>query len=399
MGGISGRGTATATSTGTLPGVTVGAHARVATAISSGISVTSATTFTVASPLPPPSVVIHPPAAGATFTRVAGGPAVSISLTLTGTSRPTNGVITQLTATVNCPALRVASTTWGQRVAPGAATRSVSSAGTHTLTVTAIDAHGTASATRTFAVVVVEPRTVCGASFLDGEGEGRCDAEDFELSTVTVKLYTGANGLVGGEVTDSRGDDAFCKVAPGTYHVVATASAGLTASTVGERTVMVAGANVGAPRLGFSLDFAARRTLKADGDTTGDWKRTLDKAIGGQTSGPPGSNAALERSTRKIAHFALKSFDHVTLKTAAAMMGSSGTNPTSRLAKHRIAADHNYPNAAYIGGNQTLTRGFLWWGEEVLGYSGKDPSADLIRAKDGFDADNNSQGGPVNGPR
>ena len=52
MGSISGRGTATATSTGTLPGVTAGAHALVATAISSGISVATATTFTVASTLP-----------------------------------------------------------------------------------------------------------------------------------------------------------------------------------------------------------------------------------------------------------------------------------------------------------------------------------------------------------
>ena len=297
------------------------------------------------------------------------------------------------------PALPVASTTLGQRVAPGAATMSVSSAGTHTLMVKAIDAHGPASATCTFAVVVGQPRTVYGASFFDVDGDGRCAAEDFDLSTVTVKLYAAANGLVGGEVTDSRGDDAFCKVAPGTYRVIATASAGLKASTVGERMVTVAGANVGVPRLGFSLDFAAMRTMKADGDTTGDWKHTLDKAIGGKTSGPPGSKAALERSTRKISHFALKSFDHVTLKPAAAMMGYGGTNPTSQLAKHLIASDDNYPNAAYIGGNQTLTRAFVGWGEEVLGHSGKYPSAHIIRAKDWFDADNNSQGGPVNGPR
>jgi hypothetical protein len=398
MGGTSGLGTATATGTGTLTGVTAGTHALVATAISSGISVTTATTFTVASTLPPPTVVIHTPAAGATFTRVAGGPAVSIPLTFTGTSLPTNGAITQLKATVDCTALPVASTTLGQRVAHGAATMSVSSAGTHTLTVTAIDAYGTASATRTFAVVVVQPRTVYGASFFDVDGDGRCDAEDFDLSTVTVKLYTAANVLVGGDVTDSSGDYAFCNVAPGTYRVVATASAGLKASTVGERTVTVAGANVSVPRIGFSLDFAAMRTMKADGDTTADWKHTLDKAIGGKTPGTPGSKAALERSTRKIAHFALKSFDHVTLKTAAAMMGYSGTNPTSLLAKHLIAAEYNYQNAAYIGGNKTLTMAFLWWGEYVLAHSGKYSSADLIRAKDWFDAYNSSQGGPVNGP-
>ena len=102
------------------------------------------------------------------------------------------------------PALPVASTTLGQRVAHGAATMSVSSAGTHPLMVKAIDVHGPASATCTFAVVVGQPRTLYGASFFDVDGDGRCAAEDFDLSTVTVKLYTAANGLVRGEVTNSR---------------------------------------------------------------------------------------------------------------------------------------------------------------------------------------------------
>lgn len=398
IGGTTGLGTATATGTGTLTGVTAGTHALVATAMSSGIAVTTSTTFTVASTVAPPTVVIHTPAAGATFTRVAGGPAVSIPLTFTGTSMPSNGAITQLKATVDCTVLPVASTTLGQRVAHGAATMSVSAAGTHTLTVTAIDAYGTASATRTFAVVVVQPRTVYGTSFFDVDGDGRCDGEDFDLSTVTVKLYNAANVLVGGDVTDSSGDYAFCNVAPGTYRVVATADAGLKASTVGERTVTVAGANVGVPRIGFSLDFAAMRTMRADGHTTGYWKQNLDKAIGRKTPPTSVSKAALERYTRKISHFGLKSFDHVTMKSAAAMMGYSGANPASLLSKQLIAAEYNYQNAAYMGGNQTLTMAFLWWGEYVLAHSGKYSSADLIRAKDWFDAYNSSQGGPVNGP-
>ena len=398
MGGTSGLGPATAPRTGTLTGVTAGTHVLVATAISSGISVTTSTTFSVALTLLPPTVVIHAPAAGATFTRLAGGAALSIPLTFTGTTLPGNGAITPLKAPVDGTALPVAATTLGQRVATGAATMSVSSAHTHTHThtVTAIGVSGTASATRTFAVVVVQPRTVYGASFFDGDG--RCDAEDFDLSTVTVKRYTAANVLVGGDVTDSSGDYAFCKVAPGTYRVVATASAGLKASTVGERTVTVAGANVGVPRIGFGVDFAAMRAMEADGGTTGDWKHTLDKAIGGKTPGTPVSKAALERSTREIAHFALKSLDPVTIKAAAAMMGDRGTNPAFLLAKHLIAAKYNFQNAVYIGGNQTLTMAFLWWGAEVLAHPGKYSIGDMMRAKDWFDAGHNSQGGPVNGP-
>ena len=80
------------------------------------------------------------------------------------------------------------------------------------------------------------------------------------------------------------------------------------------------------------------------------------------------------------------------------MMGDRGTNPAFLLAKHLIAAKYNFQNAVYIGGNQTLTMAFLWWGEEVLAHSGKYSIGDMMRAKDWFDAYNSSQGGPVNGP-
>ncbi len=398
IGGTSGLGTATATSTGTLAGVTTGTHTLVATGISAGISATTSTSFAVTSVLPPPTVVINTPPAGSTFTRVSGGAALSIPLTFTGTSTPTNGVITQLKATLNGTVLTVSSTTLGQRVANGSATMSVTSAGTYTMSVTASDANGTASASRTFSVVVVQPRTICGSIFFDVDCDGNYDCEDFDISGITVKLYNAANVLIGTDVTDCGGDYSFCNLAPGTYRVVATAYAGLKVSTVSERTVTVAGANVCAPRIGFHLDFAAIRTLTANGYTIGYWKNNLDKAIACKTAGTQVSKATLQTYTYNISNFALSSYDNMTMKTASAIMGYSGSNTSSLLSKQLIASEYNYQNAAYLGGNKTLTMAFLWWGEYVLANPTKYGSTYTIWAKDWFDAYNNTHGGAVNGP-
>ena len=398
IGGTSGLGTATATSTGTLAGVTTGTHTLVATGISAGISVTTSTSFTVTSALPPPTVVINTPAAGSTFTRVSGGAALSIPLTFTGTSTPTNGVITQLTATLNGTALTVSSTTLGQRVATGSATMSVTAAGTYTINVTAIDANGTASATRTFSVVVVQPRNVYGSIFFDVDGDGNYDSEDYDISGITVKLYNSANVLVGTDVTDSGGDYSFSNLAPGTYRVVPTAYAGLKPSTVSERTVTVSGNDVCVPRIGFCLDFAAIRPMTANGFTIGYWKNNLDKAISGSSNGIQVSKPTLISYTTKIGSFALAPYDGISMKTASSTMAYSGSTPSSLLSKQLIASEYNYQNAAYIGGNKNLTMSFLWWGEYVLANPSKYSSTYIIWAKDWFDAYNNTHGGAVNGP-
>ncbi len=430
IGGTTGLGTASATSTGTLTGVSPGTHTLVATGVSSGITVSTSTTFTVTSVQPPPTVVINTPPVGSTYTRTSTGAAISIPLTFTGTSNAANGVITQLKATLNGSPVTVNSTTLNQKIANGSATLTVTAAGTYTIAVSAVDAIGTASATRTFTVAVVQPRTICGSIFFDVDGDGCYDCEDFDIAGITVKLYNSANALVDTDVTDNCGDYSFCNIAPGTYRVVATAYAGLKASTVSERTVTVTNCNLTVPRIGFRLDFVAMRTMTASGKDVAFWKYNLDKANSCKTSGIQISASTLSSYTSKIGNSALSAYDNITMKQAASLMNTSapsnnncytsysssscyggsysyGSNCSSSnntcstwspFSRELIASEYNYQRATYIGGNKNLTYMFIWWGEHVLLNPNKYGSTYTTFAKNWCAAYNNSNGGVVNGP-
>lgn len=399
IGATTGLGTASAASSGTLLGVTAGTHTLVATGISAGISVTASTSFTVTAVQTPPTVVINTPPVGSSYTRTTTGAALSIPLTFTGTSTTPNAVITQLRAALNGTPLTVTSTTLNQKVAHGAATMTVSAAGPHTISVAAVDAAGTASAVRTFSVVVVPPRRIYGTIFFDVACDGNYDCEDYELAGITVKLFNAINGVVGSTVTSSDGSYSFGNLTPGTYRVVPIPYAGLKLGTVTERTVTVTGADVCVPRIGVFLDFAAIRGMVANGYTIGYWKNNLEKAISGDSKGCQVSPSALSSYTSKIGSFALSPHDSISMKSAVATMAYSGSTPVSLLSKQLVASEYNYQNEAYIGGNKNLTMCFLWWGEYVTEKCSKHPSTYILWAKDWFDAYNNSQGGAVNGPR
>lgn len=395
-----GLGTASVVSTGTLTNVGAGTHTLTATVYSAGsarVFATTSVTFTVASPSLPPSVVINSPAAGSAFTRVSGGPALSIPLTFTGTSNVANGVITNLKATLNGSPLAVTFPA-NQKVSIGTATMSVTNAGTYTIGVTATDAYGTATATRTFTVAVVQGRTISGDTFFDIDFDGREDCGEFGLGGVTVRLLNSANQVVATDVSDPCGGYSFPNLAPGTYVVSAVVPHGLSATTLNERTVTITGSNVVVPDFGFGLNFNAIRTMTAGGYTIGFWKNNLDKAISGKTNGIQVSKTTLTSYTCRIGEFALDPFDGISLKSASATMAYNGSVPTSLLAKQLIASEYNYQNGAYLNGNRTLTMLFIWWGEYVLKNPSKYSSSYVIWAKDWFDAYNNSHGGTVNGP-
>lgn len=398
IGNTTGLGTATATSTGTLAGISAGSHTLVVKGISAGIEVTTSTNFTVTAVMPPPTVVINTPAAGTVFTRVSGAAALSIPLAFTGTSTPASGVITQLKASLNGTNLAVSSSSLGQRVANGSATMTVSNAGTYTISVTAIDAYGTASATRTFSVVVLQPRTVYGTTFFDVGSDGNYDGEDFGLGGITVKLLDSTNQVVATDVTDCGGDYSFTGLAPGTYALDAVAYAGLKASTPSRRTITVSNTDAAVPKFGFSLDFASLRAMSADGYTIGYWKNNIDKAIRGTTSGTQVTKSALTTYTSSISVFALSPYDGLSLKTASSTLGYNGSTPSLLLSKQLVASEYNYQNSAYLNGNRTLTMLFLWWGEYVQANPSKYSSTYVLWAKDWFDAYNNSHGGVVAGP-
>lgn len=396
-----GLNTAAAVSTGTLTNVGPGSHTLVATGISSGITVTDTVNFTVkqtsAAPQPP-TVVINTPPAGSTYTRVSGAAALSIPLTFTGSSVTPGAVITNLTASLNGSSLTVTKTNLNTATATGAATLSVTNAGTYTISVSAVDAYGTASATRTFVVSVVQGRTISGDAFFDIDFDGYKDCDEFGLSGIAMKLINAAGQVVATDDTDSCGNYSFCNIGPGTYKVSATAPAGLKGTTAIERTVTVGSSNVCVPDMGFGLNFTAIRTMTANGFTIGYWKNNLDKAIEGKTSGIQVSKTTLTSYTTKIADFALSPYDCISLKTASSTMGYNGSNSASLLSKQLIASEYNYQNAAYLSGNKTLTFLFLYWGEYVLKNTTKYSDSYRIWAKDWFDAYNNSHGGVVAGP-
>jgi hypothetical protein len=393
-----GLGTALATSSGTLTGLASGTYTLTATGTSAGISVQASITFTIKGVTLPPSVAINTPPVGSVYTRVSGGPALSIPLTFTGTSNTPGGVITNLTASLDGTALSVVKSNIGQAVATGAATMSVSTAGTHTISVTAVDAYGTASATRTFTVNVVTGRNICGSIFFDVDADGRRDCSEFGLSGVTVNLLNASGQTIGSTTTNSCGSYSFLNQAPGTYSVSAVAPAGLLSTTTNPRSVTISGCNVCVPDIGFALNFKALQTMTAGGFTIGYWKNNLDKAISGKTSGIQVTKTALVTYTNQIACLALSPYDNISMKAASSIMGSTSSAPTDLLSKQLIASEYNYENAAYIGGNKNLTFLFVWWGEYVLSHPCNYSSTYILWAKDWFDAYNNSHGGVVAGP-
>ncbi|PTX95525.1 SdrD B-like domain-containing protein [Opitutus sp. ER46] len=392
-------GTAAVTGSGTLTNLPSGSYTLTVTAKSAGITVTDTVSFTIvpATTLPP-KVVINSPADGAVFYRMPCGPAASVPLSFTGTSRTTGAVITGLTATLDGSPVTIQKANLGTASATGTATLSVCSTGTHTVVVTATDIYGTATATHTFKVDVTWPRTLVGEVFFDVDRDGRDDCADFGLSCVTVTLLNASNQVVDTTKTGCNGVYAFVDLVPGLYTVVATAPEGMSLTTCSPLKVRVDCWLEVAPDIGFGLDFAKIKGMTADGNTIGFWKNNLQKADACRTNGTQVSRTDLLRYTCRIEDFAFWPFDCLSLSTATSILSKSSSRPADLLAKQLLASEYNYQNGAYLNGNAQLTFAFLYWGEYVLTNANCYSSTYVLWAKDWFDAYNNSHGGAVNGP-
>lgn len=392
-----GLGAPIATSSGALQNLGPGSYTLTATATSAGITVQDTVSFTIVGSTIPPSVTINTPPVGSIYTRVAGGPAVSVPLTFTGVSNTVGGVITALSATLDGSPVAVTAANLGQKTAFGSATLAVTTAGTHTISVTAVDAYGTASASRTFVVTVLEGVTVSGQVFFDANANGVMNSGEFGLSGVTVNLLSSRNQVVKTAVTDATGRYAFAKVAAGNYTVAGVPSTGLVVTTP-KRVITVGATDVAVGVIGFGLNFCALDGMKANGFTIGYWKNNLEKAVSGKKNGVQVSKAALTAYTNAIAEFGLSPFDGLTMSGAVSVMSSNSSKPTDLLAKQLLASEYNYQNGAYLNGNGTLTMLFIWWGEYVLSHPSEFSSTYIIWAKDWFDAYNNTHGGAIDGP-
>lgn len=391
-----GLGSASATSTGTLLNLGVGTYTLTASGVSAGITVTTNVQFSVrASTLVPPSVVINTPAVGATYTLTSGG-SLTIPLTFTGTSNNESTVITAVTARLGTTPLPV-SATLNQKVVNATSSATITAAGTYTFTVTATDAVGSATAARSFSVTVVTARKVCGFVFFDLDRDTLYDAGEFGLSGVGVRLTNSSGAVVATATTDGCGNYTFASVMPGAYMVETVPYAGLV-STTGAKAITVAANNVTAPKLGLALDLPAFRAMRADGKSHGFWKSNLDKAISGKSGGAQISASTMSRYTTSIGDFALTLYDNISMKTASSILGSNSSQATDLLSKQLIASEYNYMNGGFINGNRQLTFLFLYWGEHLRANASSFSTDTLIRAKDWFDAYNNSYGGTINGP-
>lgn len=446
-------GTPSAVSTGQLLNVGVGTHTLVTTGVSSGIVVTDTVQFTVkrtsASVPVLPSVAISTPPVGSSYTRVSDGPALSIPLTFTGTSNTSGGVITKLTASLDGTPLTVKSTTLGQKVASGSATLSVTSAGTHTISVSAVDAYGTASATRTFTVCVVSPKKISGLIFFDvnynglfdGDDNdsrgnycrnrpdwddcrgsrydqrydrGRCYdygdrsssrdndddryAEDFGLGGVTVKLLNSSRQVLATTTTAADGSYSF-SIGPGSYIVSAVAPAGYDGTTQTERSVTVSSKNVSVRDIGFGLDHGDIRSFCASGKDYSFWKTQIDKAINGDKKNVQISATTCNSHTTKIRSLSLSIFDDLSLKKASSALGTKSSSSRDKLTRELCAAEYNYTNGAYINGDKTLTYCFIQWAERVLNTPSKYSDSYRTWTANWLQAYNCSGGGKVAGPK
>ncbi len=395
-----GLGTPAATSTGVMTGLVPGTYVLTATATSVGITVQDSVSFTVLAAYPPPTVVITAPPAGSTYplTKVNGvvTPAI-IPLTFTGTSQASADgfVITSLSATLNGNPLTVTSNTLNQAVAHGAASMVVNAAGTYQIEVRAVDGVGTATATRTFTVTVLEPQAITGTVFFDVNANGVKDGADYGLAGVTAKLFNSAGVEVASQPTTATGTYSFPGQLPGAYSVKTTASAGFAATTPTTVAVTMGGQAATANPIGYTINMAALCGMRADGFTIGYWKNNVDKAISGKSKGAQVSAAAINAYTNAIGAFALTPFNGLTKQEATAIMGSTSSAPKDLLKKQLLGSEYNYQNGAYLNGNGTLTYALVYWGEYILANAGSYPSSYVIAVKDLFDAYNNTHGGAL----
>lgn len=359
-----------------------------------GYFATDKVTFKVTAAATPPTVVINSPANGYSVELLPGG-TVSVPFTFTGSSTTPGAVITGLTATLDGVPVSFTSTTLNTPVAVGTATLTFNAAGSHTLYVTATDAHGTAQATGSFTITAAQPRSVSGNVFFDVNANGLMDGADYGLAGVTVKLLNSSGGTLATLTSSPTGSYTFPGLFPGDYTVKATADAGFTATTPTSRPVTVAGVNVTAPAIGYTLDFCAISAMAANGFSHGFWKNNVAKAIQGKSAQIPA--AAINAYTNSIAAFALSPFDGLTKQTAVAIMSSTSSKPADLLALQLVASEYNYQNKAYLSGNAVLTYAFVYWGEWVLANAGTLPATKVLAAKDWFDRYNNTHGSVMGG--
>ncbi|MFC1481656.1 SdrD B-like domain-containing protein [Candidatus Neomarinimicrobiota bacterium] len=234
---------------------------------------------------------------------------------------------------------------------------------------------------------------VSGVVFFDVTADGSQNIDELGIDNITVTLLDEFGNTVATTTTDENGFYEF-EVYPGDYTVVAEGPDGLMATTPVsvDTTVGYADETVD---FGFELDFTYIPGQIADGFTIGYWKNNLSKAISGKTRGTQVNAATLAEYVYLLSDFALYPLNVTSYDEAYEILSANGSDPVLLLSKQLMGSEFNLMNEAYIGGNETFTEMFLYYGEYLITHADQFTASEILEAKDWYDAYNNSHGGEI----
>jgi hypothetical protein len=360
-----------------------------------GGTATATSTFTVNQVVPPP-VVVFTQAPAATYDYYLGSPALQVPFAFKGASL--QGNIQSLTAKLNGVPVAFTPAGLASLTATGTGTLAIAAGGDYVVEVTATTEHGTGTATAEFHVNALVPATfaVHGSVFFDVNSDGHQQPFDFGLPDFSVTL-TAANGTTTTVKTGADGLYSF-EAKPGTYRVAVQPVKGFDFSTAHTWTITVSSSAVTVPECGLIICFNDLWTMRADGCTIGFWKNNISKALGGKGCGAQIPAAKIATLTTAVASLGLEPFDGLTPAQALTRLQSTSSAAKDLLAKQLLAAEYNYANGAFIGGNAVLTYAFVYWGEYTLKNAASFSRGNLLYVQEWMEAYNSSHGWVVLGP-
>jgi|GEM_PF-2273520 len=237
-----------------------------------------------------------------------------------------------------------------------------------------------------------EPYHIDGYVFFDINGNGVQDAGEPGIEGIAVAASDGQTFS-----TDGDGYYYFGGLLPGSYDVTSEEIDGYLNTTDLFVSVEIVNDD-GSVNFGYELDFESLCGQVADGYTIGFWKNNIKKAMQGKTKGVQIPGDTIIEYLGNVSTFAMSPFTYSSLNEAFNTLSSTSSDPADLLAKQLLGSEFNYANGAYIGGNELVTWGFLYYGEFLLVNSGDYSGEELLEAKDWYDAYNNSHGGEFYGP-
>ncbi|HEY9054488.1 MAG TPA: SdrD B-like domain-containing protein [Rectinemataceae bacterium] len=235
-------------------------------------------------------------------------------------------------------------------------------------------------------------KSVSGVAFYDADWDDTYDIGEPLLAGVTIRL----KGTDRYEITKQDGSYRFDNLEGATsYTFTADYFEGFVFSVNFEREVNTLDNLPDKADFGFAVDYYWLNGKLAEGKPSDFWKYNLDKAIAGDQANVDVDSFVLNGYLGELADFALAPLGLTSLSQASTILGNTATDIVSKLQKQLLAAEFNYLNGAYIGGNALATYFFVYDGENMFVNPAAFDDAQRDMQRQYYEAYNNSQGGPV----